>query len=64
MVQRASSEAGHGPRLGINYGGYQSGYNKLFTQVIGQTLSLHCPGHLEFQDPLTLLFLTNTIFPN
>lgn len=46
MVQRASSEAvpsaggGGGHResrmgLGIGYAAYQSGYNKLFTQVIG-----------------------------
>lgn len=45
MVQRASSEAapsaGGGHResqsrmgLGIGYAAYQSGYNKLFTQVI------------------------------
>ena len=41
MVQRASSEAapsgGHRESrlgLGIGYAAYQSGYNKLFTQVI------------------------------
>lgn len=38
MVQRAASEAaGHRESrmgLGIGYASYQSGYNKLFTQVI------------------------------
>lgn len=51
MVQRASSEApsagGHRESrmgLGIGYAAYQSGYNKLFTQVIGSgpTLLLSC----------------------
>ena len=35
MVQRASTEARESRMpLGIGYTGYQSGYNKLFTQVI------------------------------